>query len=61
MDDDELRALIEEAWEHKNTPYFKDAVDHIIYRWERRHLTRWESEQHDAAQLADLLRNTNPS
>jgi hypothetical protein len=52
----ELRALVDQAWELRGTPYLRDACEAIVDWHERRHLRRLEAEQERTAALRRLLR-----
>jgi hypothetical protein len=55
-EESELRALTDQAWELRQTPYLRDACEAIIEWHGRRHLRRLEREQERAAALARLMR-----
>jgi hypothetical protein len=50
-----LRALVYEAFELRETPYFVDAVENIVRRWERKPLTDYERELEERAHRIDWL------
>jgi hypothetical protein len=54
--EEQLRALVGQAFELRETPYCRDAVDAIVEWHARRYLRRLEHEQERAAELAQLLR-----
>jgi hypothetical protein len=57
-EENELRALVDQAWEMRGSPYLTDAAA-AIERWhERRHLRRLEHAQEEAARAVRILRET---
>jgi hypothetical protein len=52
----ELRRLVCQAWEFRETPFLVDACTAIIEWFERRPLLHFEHEQDRAAKLVRLLR-----
>jgi hypothetical protein len=56
-EDDELRALVDQAWELKvnSSPYFHDAIQAICDWHDRRHLRRFERRQMSVAALNRLF------
>ena len=54
----DLRALVCEAFEMRDTPYLLDAVEAIVAWHERRPLLRLERGQQRHADLVRLLRET---
>jgi len=59
-DAEHLRALVEQAWELRRSPYLIDAVDAIVEWYERRPLRALEQQQESLGRLVRLLRETNP-
>jgi hypothetical protein len=55
----ELRALVDQAWELRGTPYLRDAVAAIVDWHDRRHLRRLEADQERAAAIVRVLNDTN--
>jgi hypothetical protein len=54
----ELRALVCQAFEMRQTPYLVDAAGAIVTWWERRPLLELERRQQRQADLIQLLRET---
>jgi hypothetical protein len=59
--EDRLEALVGQAFELGDSPYFRDAVDAIVDTWDRRGLTAFEHRQQQRADLKRLLRETDPA
>jgi hypothetical protein len=56
----ELRALVDQAWELRGTPYLLDACQAITDWHERRHLRGFERRQAHVLSLRMLLRECQP-
>jgi hypothetical protein len=56
-----LRALVGQAWELRETPYFHDALVAIETWFDSRHVEAFERKQERCAQLVRLLRETDPA
>lgn len=59
-DEDELRVLVEQAWELRNSPYYLDACAAVEDWHDRRHLRRFDRRQEGNARMILLLRETDP-
>jgi hypothetical protein len=60
-DELELRALVDQAWELRGSPYLRDGVAAIEDWWDRRATRAWERRQRKLAALVQLLRETDPA
>jgi hypothetical protein len=49
VEERELRALTDQAWELRETPYLRDACEAILDFWDRRWLRRHERRLEDLA------------
>ncbi len=58
--DEHLRALVLQAFELRQTPYLRDAVDAIVAAYERKPLTLLERRQERTGRLIRLMRETDP-
>jgi hypothetical protein len=57
-EDLELRALVDQAFDHRTSPYFRDAIGEIE-RWQDRRALRWlEHRNRRQALLVDAVRDT---
>lgn len=54
-----LRALVDQAWELRGSPYLRDACEAIIDWHDRRALARLELQQVKSAAALALLRRIN--
>jgi hypothetical protein len=59
-DQDELRRLVDQAWDQRGTPYLVDACRAIEDWWERRYSRRLDRRDEDFADLIRLLERTDP-
>jgi hypothetical protein len=57
-EDLELRALVDQAFELRETPYVLDAVEAIVDWWDRRYLRARERRDQEFAELVRLLERT---
>jgi hypothetical protein len=57
-EDRELRALVDQAFELRETPYVLDAVEAIVDWWDRRYLRARERRDQEFAELVRLLERT---
>jgi hypothetical protein len=57
-EDRELRALVDQAFELRETPYVVDAVEAIVDWWDRRYLRARERRDQQFAELVRLLERT---
>jgi hypothetical protein len=57
-EEQELRALVCQAYDHRDSPYLVDFCTAIVEWFERRPLARLEHEQDRHARLRRLLRET---
>jgi hypothetical protein len=55
-----LEALVGQAFELRDSPYLRDAVEAIVEHHDRRALTEFERRQQQLADLRRLLRETAP-
>jgi hypothetical protein len=53
-EDRELRALVDQAFDLRGTPYLRDAVEAIVEWHQRRYLRRYEHELQELAWYAQL-------
>jgi len=60
LEDAQLHALVDQAWDLRDSGYVIDAVDAIVSWHERRHLRALEQHQESLGRLVRLLRETNP-
>ncbi len=58
--DEQLRALVLQAWEFRGSAYLRDAVDAIVAAHERAALTLLERRLERTGRLVRLLRETDP-
>lgn len=56
-----LYALVSQAWELRNSPYFPDALAAILDWYDRLGLTIHEKRQDHIAKVVRLLRQTDPA
>jgi hypothetical protein len=59
-EDEQLMALVVQAFDLRGTPYLTDACQAVVAWFERRHLRRLEHEQIELAALQRLLRECQP-
>jgi hypothetical protein len=55
----QLRVLVGQAFELRDTPYLRDACDAIVDAWDRRHVTDAERRP-TLAELVALMRDPKP-
>jgi hypothetical protein len=54
--DEKLAALVGQAWELRETPWFLDAISAVLNEHDRRQLSRYESRSQRTARLVRLVR-----
>jgi hypothetical protein len=59
-EDEQLRALVVQAFDLRGTPYLVDACRAIVDWYERRHLRQLEREQGEHAAWVRLFRECQP-
>jgi hypothetical protein len=59
-EEEELRALVDQAYDLRGNPYFTDAIHAIVDWHERRHMRRREYREAHVDRLVALMRETDP-
>jgi hypothetical protein len=60
FEEDELYLRAAQAWELRDSSYFRDAVEEIVVWTARRRQSHLERRQDETARLVRLLRATDP-
>jgi hypothetical protein len=60
FEEDELYLRAAQAWELRDSAYFRDAVEEIVVWAARRRQSRLERRQDEIARLVRLLRENDP-